>query len=387
MYLVAPGEAGTTPAAEALIEEARRRYRRRRRRIVVVVTGLLVIAAVTAIAVVTTAGTTRGHVGTGSAAGSLPTGPSVRLDLAGSLAVGPSGALYVAAPRQHRILVRLPDGRFRVVAGDGKAGFAGDGGPAVDAELSDPSDLAFGPRGALYFVDGTRVRAISSGGVISTVAGNGRQSATAPTSAPAADGGAARAVALGPNPYVAVAAGGQIYVDTDTQILRLTASGRLETVPVRHVYFGRHEFARSEFDNLRSLAADGSGDLYITGPVGWAVWSVTAGGTATYLGYDRGTGGTVPDLVRGPGGIAYAADGSSVVRLGRTSMTPVLDIDKARGAYFWLTCFAFGRHGTVYADEMPGGVGFEPLQQLVSVTSGHATVLWQEPSDVARSSR
>lgn len=69
------------------------------------------------------------------------------------------------------MLVRLPNGRFRVVVGDGNKGVSGDGGPAVDAELLDVSDLAVATDGSLYIADGDRVRVVSPDGVISTVAG------------------------------------------------------------------------------------------------------------------------------------------------------------------------------------------------------------------------
>jgi hypothetical protein len=46
------------------------------------------------------------------------------------------------------------------VAGDGTTGFAGDGGPATKAELSDMTDLTFAPNGDLYLADNGRVRVI-----------------------------------------------------------------------------------------------------------------------------------------------------------------------------------------------------------------------------------
>lgn len=61
------------------------------------------------------------------------------------------------------------------VAGMGVKGFSGDGGPARDAQLSEPSGLARGPEGALYFCDTSnhRIRRIAADGTIQTVAGNG----------------------------------------------------------------------------------------------------------------------------------------------------------------------------------------------------------------------
>ena len=60
----------------------------------------------------------------------LPTGSVTTLELAGPLAVAPDGLLFVVDEARHEVLVRLPDGTFRVVAGDGKSGFSGDGGKA-----------------------------------------------------------------------------------------------------------------------------------------------------------------------------------------------------------------------------------------------------------------
>lgn len=63
----------------------------------------------------------------GGLAGGLPMGAVVPLRIAGPLAVAPDGALYVADVATHRVLAQLPDGRFRVIAGTGTAGFSGDG--------------------------------------------------------------------------------------------------------------------------------------------------------------------------------------------------------------------------------------------------------------------
>jgi sugar lactone lactonase YvrE len=65
--------------------------------------------------------------------------------------------------------------QLQVVAGTGALGFSGDGGPGPQAKLDLPSGVAIAPNGDVYIEDGNRVRKVSAAdGVISTVAGDGR---------------------------------------------------------------------------------------------------------------------------------------------------------------------------------------------------------------------
>jgi streptogramin lyase len=72
-------------------------------------------------------------------------------------------------------------GMISTVAGIGKAGFSGDGGPAVKAELKSPHSIQFGPDGALYICDigNHRIRKVDlKTGLITTFAGTGEKAAT-----------------------------------------------------------------------------------------------------------------------------------------------------------------------------------------------------------------
>jgi len=90
---------------------------------------------------------------------------------------GPDGHLYIVDGDSSRIgRLDLDVGRIEIVAGNGTAGFSGDGGPAVDACLDHPYSAAFDPSGHLYIFDtqNSRIRKVDAvSGIISTVAGNG----------------------------------------------------------------------------------------------------------------------------------------------------------------------------------------------------------------------
>ena len=93
--------------------------------------------------------------------------------LAGELAVDQEGNLYFTTVS--RVFRRRPDGTIERFAGSGERGFSGDGGAALDADLNIPTGLAVGRDGQVYISDylNNRVRRVSTGGIISTIAGNG----------------------------------------------------------------------------------------------------------------------------------------------------------------------------------------------------------------------
>lgn len=71
----------------------------------------------------------------------------------GGLAVGPN-TLYIADTLNHRIrTVDLTTGMIETIAGTGEGGLSGDGGDAKAAQLRHPRDLELGPDGDLYIAD------------------------------------------------------------------------------------------------------------------------------------------------------------------------------------------------------------------------------------------
>lgn len=91
------------------------------------------------------------------------------------VAVDSSGNIFIADPADHRIRKVSTDGTISTVAGTGTPGFGGDGGPATAAQLWAPRDVAVDSAGHLFIADFSnhRVRRIDTDGSISTVAGDG----------------------------------------------------------------------------------------------------------------------------------------------------------------------------------------------------------------------
>jgi len=126
---------------------------------------------------VDTSGVITTIAGTGNAEFSGDGGPAVNagLNAPRTVAIDVSGNLYIADTSNHRIRKVDTSGVITTIAGDGGAGFSGDGGSAVNAGLNAPRSIAIGSAGALYIADtfNHRIRKIDTGGTITTVAGDG----------------------------------------------------------------------------------------------------------------------------------------------------------------------------------------------------------------------
>jgi sugar lactone lactonase YvrE len=132
--------------------------------------------------------------------------------------VDASGNIFVADTGNERIVeFTAVTYNFYVIAGTGVTGFAGDNGPALNAELADPKGVAVDSQGYVYIADtiNSRIRKVGLDGVITTIAGTGQPTyggqgqyaTTAPMSFPAA-------VALDPS--------GNVYLaDTHNNVVRM----------------------------------------------------------------------------------------------------------------------------------------------------------------------
>ncbi len=151
---------------------------------------------------------------------------SARLNSPHSVAVDGAGVVYIADTQNNRIR-QVSAGVIVTVAGTGEGAWSGDGGPAADAALNSPYGVAVKSDGTIYIADtdNHRVRRVS-GGIISSVAGNGQAGSSG-------DGGAATGAKLRAPMGIEVAENGDFYIaDTgNSRIRKVTASsGRIATV-------------------------------------------------------------------------------------------------------------------------------------------------------------
>jgi sugar lactone lactonase YvrE len=248
------------------------------------------------IRLLTPSGTISTFAGTGAYGFSGDGGPATAAQFRTptGLALDASGNLYVADSINNRIRTITPGGTIRTVAGNGTAGFAGDGGPATSAQLRNPQGVAVDGAGNLYIADNNnnRIRMVSPAGTISTVAGNGTAGFTG-------DGGAATSAQLRNPQDVAVDGAGNIYIAdfNNNRVRMVTPAGVISTVAGNGTagFGGDQGVATSAALNLpRGVDVDGAGNLYVADTNNNRIRKVTpAGVISTVAG--NGTGGFAGD--------------------------------------------------------------------------------------------
>ena len=174
--------------------------------------------------------------GNGVDASSGDGGPAVHASLQSpqGLAVAADGSIVIADPAADRVRLVRPNGRIETLAGTGKRGFGGDGGPALSASLDYPTGVAIEPDGSVLIADdgNYRVRRVATDGTISTVAGGGSgPSGAGTTTAGTTAGATTQATQLqlnGPTDVAVTSNGG--FVIADGPVVERVASDGNATV-------------------------------------------------------------------------------------------------------------------------------------------------------------
>jgi sugar lactone lactonase YvrE len=258
---------------------------------------------------------TNGYSGDGGAA------TNAELHSPNGVTVDRYGNLYIADAGNERIREVGTNGIITTVAGNGVAGYSGDGGVATNAELNNPWGVAVDGFGNLFTADNEnqRIRKVGTNGIITTVAGNGKNGDSG-------DGGAATNAELWYPASVAVDGFGNLFfADQFYDIIREVGTNGIITRVAGHGvsgYYGDGGAAtNAELSSPSGVAVDGFGNLYIADTGNYRIREVVYPGTNLVL-QDVATcnAGSYNVVVTSP----YGSVTSSVVTLTVVKMTPVV---------------------------------------------------------------
>ncbi len=214
----------------------------------------------------TISGLTTIIAGNGNVGYSGDGGPATSAQFTGpyGLAVDASGNVFVADKINNRIRKISTSGIITSIAGNGIAGFGGDGGLAIFAKLNNPTGIDIDLSGNIYIADQNnhRIRKINSAGIITTIAGIG-------TAGYSGDGGLAVTAKLDTPDEVTVDASGNIYIAEymNDVIRKINTSGIITTIAGTGTFgfSGDGGLATSaQLNGAYGLAVNPQGDIYIT---------------------------------------------------------------------------------------------------------------------------
>jgi streptogramin lyase len=294
---------------------------------------LLLASTLTAAEIRTVAGTgVKGSAGDGGPA------TAAQIDNPFGVTRGPDGNLWFCEYTGQRVRKITPDGRIHIVAGTGAKGYRGDGGPALQATFNLPHEIRFDKKGDLFIVDMTNhaVRRVDmKTGVITTFAGNGKPGY-------AGDGGPAKDAQFKQPHSIQFDPAGDLYVcDIGNHVIRKvdmktgiisTFAGTGKSGPTPD----GAPIAGTPLNGPRSMDFDADGNLWLATREGNQVFKfdLKAGTIHHVAGTGKkgftGNGGPAKDAtLSGPKGIAVAPNGN--VYLADTESHTVRMIDVKKG--------------------------------------------------------
>lgn len=240
-----------------------------------------------------------------------------RLSLAMAVAVDSSGALYIAELSQVRKVSSA--GIITTVAGGPLLGDPGDGGPATSAVLTRASGVAVTPSGDLYIADNFRVRHVSTDGTIETIEGNGVSFT--------GDGGPATSAQLTVPSGITLDANGNLYVaDNGSRVRKVSPGGTITTMAGDQTQGysgdgGPATKAEMQVAPLAGMAVDAVGDLFVAEQFHYDVRKISANGVIS-----TAVGGLATQAqLSFPSGLAIDGDGNLFIADTRNGMVRKVD--------------------------------------------------------------
>jgi len=266
---------------------------------------------------------TETFAGTGVAGHSGDGGPATKAQIDNPFGVvrGPDGCIYFCEYTGQVIRKVDAKGIISTVAGSGKKGPGGDGGPALQAEFNLPHEIRFDKKGDLYIVDmqNQRVRKVDmKTGIISTVAGTGEAGFSG-------DGGPATKAQFKQPHSIQFDAKGNLYVcDIGNNRIRKVdmKTGIISTIAGNGTKMPTPDggpFKNAPLNGPRTLDFDSKGNLWLALREGNQVFKLDLGkGTIHHIagtgkkGFTGNGGPAKEATLCGPKGIALSADDSKV---------------------------------------------------------------------------